>query len=289
MLWAFKKKLTAISLSAFMLLSAGLMFGSVSAVAVNAEESQVSNADSQAYIGGSDNVNWITTGGTLTDSETYGAWLPEYNMYNCYGYALGTHSPIDPGRYSDQSCVDSNNIILPIDRLADVVYDDIVGLGYECIKVEKNTFTEPNYDQHLICLRVSEGSFVDYHFMKYQGGTWFHKPSSGWLLRYKYTPSVSRPWPMELVDSSGIVKRAENVYYNSDIYFFSYKFSHNLTCSYYNQTSHRVYCQACSYEIYEDHDLQPYGDKSQCTGCYAIFTDDGYGSVILEEDEKEIY
>ena len=39
---------------------------------------------------------------------------------------------------------------------------------------------------------------------------------------------------------------------------------------------------------YEPHDLQPYGDKYMCAGCYAIFTDDGYGSVILGKDDEEI-
>lgn len=271
-----------------MLLSAGLMFGSVSAVAVNAEESQEGSSFAQNHEDLVPETD-LQIVQSLIGSERYGPWLPEYAMYNCYGYALGTSSLNDPGDFSGQSHTGSDGRRLPILQLAGVVYDDLVARNYQCISMQRNTFELPDHGQNLICLRVSDDTFNDYHFMRYFNGSWFHKPSTKWLLRYLKTPTASDPWPYEGVDSSGTMWRAENSFYVGDIYFFSYKFSHNLTCSYYNQTSHRVYCQACSYEIYEDHDLQPYGDKSQCTGCYAIFTDDGYGSVILEEDETEIY
>lgn len=278
-------------LSAFMLLSVCLMFGCVSPVVADAEEySQSSNRNTQVL--NHDPLEATSqTATSLLGSITYGPWLPEYSTYNCYAFALGRkYQRYIIGDFSDQSCFVGNQI-LPVLQLADIVYDDLQALGYQCIKLERNTFSLPSNGQNLICLRASDDTFEDFHFMKFSNNVWLHKPGTTWVLQYSGTPSASVPWYREGVDAGGNVLRIENSYYDGDIYFFSYKAAHaQLIYSYHDTSTHLALCEDCMTGNYEPHDLQPYGDKYMCAGCYAIFTDDGYGSVILgEEDEKEIY
>ena len=293
----FKKKTVALSLSGLILLSAGLMFGktSPSFIRVDAEDCAHNTNANFATENTENPISRLAPRpdgpDELLGSTIYGDWDPQYYNFNCYAFAINDYSQsYDIGYFSEQVWVDSEGHILPIIQLADMVYDDLRALGYDCIKIDSNEFTLPQNGQHLICVRASDDTFDDFHFMKYDNGAWYHKPGNTWVLKYNGTPSASIPWYVEGVTPEGEILRNENSYYDGNIYFLSYKAEHDeFVYSYYNESSHFVLCEDCMNGYYEPHNLVHKLNRYTCTDCYATFTDDGHGSIILEDDNQQIY
>lgn len=274
-------------LCGLLLLSVGLMFGNAPASSVKADAEDCISCNSTS-IPSQDPIYRLRppVEPTLMESTTYGEWKDEYRLFNCYAFAINDYSKFyHIGELSGQDCV-VNKVLLPILQLADMVYDDLLSLEYECIDVSCNTFTLPQNGQNLICVRASE-ALNDFHFMKYDDGAWYHKPGNTWVLKYNGTPTASIPWRSEGAVPGQIL--VSDDYYDSDIYFFNYKAEHGDTyCQYYNTSYHTVTCRDCMNGYTKPHNFVFKAGKRTCTGCHAIFNDDGYGSVILEDDDTQI-
>lgn len=302
----FKKKVGPLLLSSIVLLSGGIMYSSFdfSFSKTKAEEytySESSDFKTSFVTDYKIESTWKTAPlsvtpynvvSSLLGSTVYGAWDSQYSIYNCYGYAINEYdSCYNIGFFSNQDCWDSSYHIYPVNRLASIVKDDLNTLGYNCVKLQQNTFSIPQNGQSLICVRRSDDTFTDFHFMKYDNGSWYHKPGTSWVLKYNGTPSASVPWYWEgrsYNDGNPYFWRSDNQYYNGDIYFISYKAEHIYTCRYYSDSLHLVLCDDCSNGYYEEHTIKRKLGRNFCTGCYAEFDDDGHGSIIITNDEKPI-
>lgn len=224
---------------------------------------------------------------SLLASETYGDWDPSYSDYNCYAYAIGLTTALNPGgKYTGENIFD----IKPIDQytleqLTVYVTQDLYTLGYNCVRPTKNSFTVPQDNAKLICIRKTDW---DYHFMKYNDGDWYHKPGNSWVLRYLYTPSSDVPWYQEACfykNGRKVYKRTDNVY-DGDIYFINYAKSHSFgEYTYKDVQSHYKTCNSCKGRIMENHTFRKYPGKKICTGCYYTVYNDGGGNITMEDKD----
>lgn len=154
-----------------------------------------------------------------------GEWTDDYLYYNCYAFALGrTDNFYNQGMlsgYNRNVIVDHKErygeyevaILKNVSKLQEYVYEDLQHLGYNCIKVTRHGYNIPLSGVNLICLRNGHGKVlmdydptitkdfdnVDFHFMKYQGGEWYHKPGNTAILKYNGMPQPSEPWVGEYV------------------------------------------------------------------------------------------
>lgn len=221
--------------------------------------------------------------GASTQSSSYqlqyntwdGVWDDNYLNYNCYSYALGkTDMARNPGNLTEQDCVDSSGRLKSINLIQQLVYDDLVHEGNNCIRSSKNSFSSPGAGVNLICVRNGHyiGSSVetDYHFMKYDNGNWYHKPGGTAILKYKYSPNYQVPWHQEYV-LFGVSNHADFVY-EGDIYFFYFQENHtNITYTFVNKGTHKACCRDCNHIQYEEHNMVVKGTRKVCSGCgYAI-------------------
>lgn len=142
--------------------------------------------------------------------------------YNCYAYSIGrnenppqysTLKQYQPGDFSRTSF----SMSLSISQMASVVQKDLEALGFSDISL---TTSQPSVQtgEKLICIRKGSS---DYHFMRYDSGSWYHKPGFTSILKYNYQPTNSRVWIGEYVDMYGNAYLSSTTY-NSDIYFIKY-------------------------------------------------------------------
>ena len=213
----------------------------------------------------------------LEHSEVYGTWNDEYKKYNCYAYVLGKTTIFNPGAfvYIQENPEDIyasryvfNFYTYDLGQIASIVCDDLVALGKSRITTETNQIDTSNLCTHeeIICLRIGTD---DYHFMKYTSDGWLHKPSTTQVLRYKYTPTVSRIWTNECVKNGTYY--SPTLTYTSDIIFISYDGHDWDYAKNYNGT-HTKSCDICSDVFVEDCDLKyTYASlnchKSVCNDC----------------------
>lgn len=155
---------------------------------------------------------------TLQDSILWSNTNVGY--YNCYAYAIGrnenppqysTSKQYQPGDFSKQS------FILNPEYIANVVKADLKVLGFCDIVISKTPPTV-SAGMRLICVRTGRG---DYHFMKYDGGSWYHKPGFTAILRYNYSTASFKVWENEYVDAQGVAHSGSYTY-DSDVYYISY-------------------------------------------------------------------
>lgn len=139
--------------------------------------------------------------------------------YNCYAYAIErnenppqftTSKQYQPGDISGKAFKFSAK------EIANVVSEDLKVLGYKDITVS-STLPIVNSTTNLICVHVGS---ADYHFMRYDSGSWYHKPGFTAILKYKYQPSY-KIWTNEYVDSQG-TSHESSFTYDSEIYYISY-------------------------------------------------------------------
>ena len=169
-----------------------------------------------------DNGNQVltatTSSYTLQDSTVYSDTNVEY--YNCYAYSIGrteypyeydTEFQYQPGDFSNTEF----NINMSISTIAQIVKADLNTLGYYDVLVS-SVKPEVDSNANLICVRKCT---YDYHFMKYDGGDWYHKPGRTAILKYKYEPDHS-VWTNEGYHNG--VTYAPTITYNSDIYYIRY-------------------------------------------------------------------
>lgn len=202
-----------------------------------------------------ENGNWVTSGGYYNDK-----WV----NYNCYAYSInrgeqpqyyssGWFIQYQPGNMSDQGSFDD---CTTIDQLVNIVYADLVAMGYSNIS---SSYIIPTIDssQELICVRMLYD--VDYHFMRYdlETNSWYHKPSYTAVLKYNYTPSNNLLWSNEC--SYNNIEYPSGIEYDSDIVFISYSknqinISSNVTSREYIQPNKDVFCElnfvhSCNHQI----------------------------------------
>jgi len=107
-----------------------------------------------------------------------------------------------------------------IAQIAQLVVADLNALDYLHVQCS-TTWTPPRGGQELICVRKGT---VDFHFMWYSEGSWYHKPVETQILRYKYQPSNDRVWTNEnkfrdTINPGGIT-------YDSEIYYITFGYIH---------------------------------------------------------------
>lgn len=232
----------------------------------------------------------------LEQNSLVGEWSDAFGRYNCYSYVLGItdfwHSPGDfvglprPG-------------ILPASQLAERVKMDLNALGYSCVSVHSNFYTEPQAEQKLICVRAgSENSNGDFHLMRYEDGEWYHKPGGNWIMRFTDEMDEDVAWLNEYAFmrlGNIVYMQVHNngeVSYAGDIYYLAYQEEHgDDVYDYMNESQHAVMCPDCSmtYRV-ESHSLyRPLGANYRtCSKCYVKIYDSGIILTPMEEDDRVI-
>ncbi len=150
---------------------------------------------------------------TLKDSTVYGTWKDSYKNYNCYGYATFNFSNfVNPGHYSNQNF----SMALSIDKMADLVVDDLETQGYWAYYTDRKPTNLANFETG-ICIRKGN---EDYHFMRLTGDKWQHKPGGTNVLTYKYSSPDYKIWTNE--HSYKNVSYAGTVTYDSSVKYIIY-------------------------------------------------------------------
>lgn len=220
---------------------------------------------------GIDNIATLSTRSSeiLRDNTVHGSWLPEYDGFNCYAYAIDYYEygrETTPGIF-DWIKHDGNpkenfryNWLANAYTVAGWVVDDLVALGYT---VTNFSDTLPATDvadhTHLICVRTDlDGELLygyrDFHFMKFgKDGYWYHKPGRTNPLRYKYTPSNDRIWVAESYNgATNTYSRTEEFTYDSEIWFIEYTTPHVWEYVFWESGQHIERCTICGEERLAD-------------------------------------
>lgn len=149
---------------------------------------------------------------TLQDSEVVSDENVDY--YNCYAYAIGrTEAWYNPGEFSGVTL----DLTKSISEIAQLVKKDLNVLGYYDVVVSADK-PEVDSEAKLICVRKNNDN-RDYHFMKYENGSWYHKPSNAAILRYKYDADYA-DWTNEAYHNGTYY--APTITYDSEIYYIRY-------------------------------------------------------------------
>ncbi len=164
---------------------------------------------------------------TLQDSTVAGSWSEDFLYYNCYAYALGrTDGHYWPGKFSTVPNLSDFNLQDSIYNLACDVKADLKSASFSnrCVSMTTARPASLSSGQSCICIRRGPD---DFHLMKLNSSSWYHKPGGTNPLKYKYTPSVSRNWTDEAVLRGETI--APTTYYDSTIYYFVYSKNHGST------------------------------------------------------------
>lgn len=155
---------------------------------------------------------------TLQDSTPIGSWSNNYLNYNCYAYALGITSGVQPGDYSGEPFA----LTMPVSDMADVVLADLEALGYwgYTSSTKPTALLDPYFKVIAIRKTITNR---DYHFMKMYGSlnAWAHKPGKTQPLKWNYSSPNSKDWTNEGMTASGALP-PDNTY-DSNIYYILYK------------------------------------------------------------------
>ena len=154
----------------------------------------------------------------LQDSTPIGSWSNNYLNYNCYAYALGITSRVQPGHYSGEPFA----LTMPVSDMADVVLADLEALGYwgYTSSTKPTALLDPYFK--VIAIRKTITN-EDYHFMKMYGSlnAWAHKPAETQPLKWNYSSPNSKDWTNERMTASGA--QPPSLTYDSNIYYILYK------------------------------------------------------------------
>lgn len=171
---------------------------------------------------------------TLVDNETVGVWDDIFTEYNCYAYALFYNaSPTDsyfapyPGYFSAPN---DFSILESVDTWADQTEADLVEIGYSCVyKTNSLSAIMEFSDTHtIICLR--KGNHPDFHYMRWDINSWYHKPGQTHILRYLYTNPNYKNWIAEYsVQGVDYPPIDDTRYYTGTIYYFAFAENHSFT------------------------------------------------------------
>lgn len=136
--------------------------------------------------------------------------------YNCYGYAISTFKNVDPGYYSSQTIITSNNSLKSIHLIKEIVADDLAILGFYSSYVTSTYIPKPG--EKIIAIRTGniQGN-DDYRFMvrSYGSSVWYHKPGLTAVLQSKAGPAGNVWYPEYYSSGWNIVLG----YYNSPIIY----------------------------------------------------------------------
>ncbi len=151
---------------------------------------------------------------TLQHSTNFVEWSTIYAGQNCFGYAVGKSENLQVGQTLGMT-VTANTDIQTILSMAGY---DLRNMGYSNANSYTYKPTVPS-GMKLICVRRGP---VDYHFMKLDGSTWYHKPgTTSRPLKFKYTSETQVIWTNEGIDRYGTAY-APNTTYNSIIGYIIY-------------------------------------------------------------------
>lgn len=164
------------------------------------------------------NGNWVDNGGYFDIS---------YYYYNCYAYAIDrietpplykTDKQYQPGDFSGGEIFTKT---IDIYDLALGVKNDLEALGFENVRVNLIKPSALKLYEQLICIRRTTSDIPDYHLMKYDpvSDSWYHKPGSTAILKYKSNPG-DYDWISEF--SYDGIEHLSNIVYDSDIYYITY-------------------------------------------------------------------
>ncbi len=156
---------------------------------------------------------------TLQDSTVIGSWKGAYRGYNCYAYALGKTSGLEPGELSGEDF----SLAMSIADMADVVLADLATEGYWGYTSTTKPSSLPDEYFTIIAMR-KDTSCADYHFMRSYNGSltsWSYKPGNTHPLKWKYTSPSAKTWSNECV-FEGKAYPADTTY-ESTVYYILYK------------------------------------------------------------------
>lgn len=156
---------------------------------------------------------------SLKDSTAIGSWSSSYLNYNCYAYAIGRTSSLQPGQLSETNY----KISMSISNTADVILKDLDAAGYWGYKTSTKPTSLPDNLFRVICIRKDTDN-VDYHFMKMYGSSldsWAHKPGRTQPLKWNYSSPGSRTWTNEAISNGTVL--SPTITYESNIYYILYK------------------------------------------------------------------
>lgn len=165
---------------------------------------------------------------TLQDSTVYGSWSESYVNYNCYAYAIGRTEWANPGNISGAVTEDDTDTIAEasVNQLLGYIRTDLEHIGYSNVigYTACPSLTSIHAHRRLICIRKDTDEKLDYHVMKYENGSWYHKPGSSNPLKYSYTPTTSMVWTNEAYFR--YITYAPTITYDSSIMFITYDLPH---------------------------------------------------------------
>ena len=156
---------------------------------------------------------------TLQHNVTIGSWDDSYSYYNCYAYAIGKTSGLQPGELFKRDF----SIYMDISAMADVVLADLAEEGYWGMKTTVKPDSLPDEYFRIIAIRKDTDN-RDYHFMRPYNATlnsWTHKPGGTQPLKWNYTSPEAEIWDNECV-KNGVVYEP-TITYESEIYYILYK------------------------------------------------------------------
>ena len=169
----------------------------------------------------------------LQYSAPIGTWNDVYYLYNCYAYALDAvnipngNYPTYPGYYDEENTFDIEGTI---ESWADATHRDLHYQGYQCV-IETTSYVEAmelKNTHSIICLRRGTSPYgfpPDYHYMKYIGSNWCHKPGGSQPLRFLPTYPSEIDWINEGIQD-GVYQFVTHIY-TGTIYYFAFTSSHN--------------------------------------------------------------
>lgn len=213
----------------------------------------------------------------LQESIVHGAWVDEFEEYNCYAYAINeTDDWLCPGDLSGFVYT----VSLSVYTVAQYVKADLEELGYVNVTICETMPETANIGIHekVICVRIKGG--VDFHFMKLDGDAWYHKPSYTNTLKYNHIPSEGRNWNNEC--SYRGEEYEPTLEYTSAIRYIVYSDPHTWSYAYYGSGQHIKTCEvcgeldsaeACTKEYVHSYD-DTLGDVHEeiCTVCNHVYT-----------------
>ncbi len=180
--------------------------------------------------------------------------------------AYNTARQYQVGDFSREDC-SAHDSIMHIDS---VVERDLEVLGYN-VNISTTMPSSIMADDSLICVRKGGVDwYEDYHFMRYENGSWYHKTYNHTILKYKYQPG-DKAWIREYVNSADAVAGINPCEYDSMIYYITYS-PHFYTGAAvpYDQYSHKRLCSVsgCNSYILESHRFDTMiGNRRVCSDC----------------------
>lgn len=176
------------------------------------------------------NMRSMRIGYSLVDSETVGVWDEIFTEYNCYAYVLGYTSsptneyfPPNPGYFSSP---EEFAISDPVSEWAKLTVKDLKEKGYPCVysTTSYSDIMEYENTHTIICLR--KGNYPDFHYMRWEVNSWYHKPGNTHILKYLYYRPDIKDWTNEGSFRGVDMPPTEGKSYSGTIYYFAFNYSH---------------------------------------------------------------